>query len=187
MKFIKSLSLAVMLVISNNAFATENDYSISGLWDKLKYNTSETWNNPDGYNAFVPVTMWHNRLFYDKEHLEKYNEEPWGFGVGMTRYDNEGDMHTLFAMGFKDSNFKLQTIAGYSYQKLWYFGCSKEWYTGAGFILSLTQRHEYSYIPVPLPLPAVSIGHKKIALQMAYVPGIKNDGNVAFVWTKFEF
>lgn len=170
-----------------NVKETTSEYSLGNLWNKFKYNTSETWKNPDGYNVFVPFSMWHNRLTYDKKHIEKYNEEPWGFGLGMTRYDEDGDAHSLFAMGFKDSNFYLQTIAGYAYQKHWYFDDAENWYAGAGFILSLTQRHEYSYIPAPLPLPVLSIGHKKASIQMAYVPGVKNDGNVAFLWAKFEF
>ncbi|MDR1694270.1 MAG: lipid IV(A) palmitoyltransferase PagP [Lactobacillaceae bacterium] len=185
MKLIKLLFFFLLIFSSSNADA--GDYSLSSLWGKFKHNTSETWKNPDGYDVFVPFTMWHNRLTYDKEHLEKYNEEPWGIGFGMTRYDEDGDSHSLFAVGFKDSNFYAQTIAGYAYQKNWYFDNAENWLAGAGFILSLTQRHEYSYIPVPLPLPAFSLGHKNFMVQMAYVPGIKNDGNVAFFWTKIEF
>ena len=53
--------------------------------------------------------------------------------------------------------------------------------------LGLTQRHEYSYIPIPVPLPLIGVGYRALNLQAAYVPGIKNDGNVLFVFTRFEF
>ena len=133
------------------------------------------------YNVNVPLYAWHNRLTYDKEHLDKYNENPWGAGLGMSRYDEDGDWHSLYAMYFKDSNGYGETMFGYAFLK------NKSWHdirVGYGFTVGATQRHEYSYIPVPLPLPMVGIGYGRVDLQAAYVPGIKNDGNVLFVWSR---
>lgn len=155
------------------------------LWNKAKYNVSETWQS-DTYDLYVPFYAWHNRLAYDDEHIEKYNEEAWGLGIGKYRYDKDGDWHGLYAIAFKDSNSYLETMFGYAYQKNWFVNCNRDFRVGLGFTVGVTQRHEYSYIPVPLPLPIAGIEYGRFALQAAYVPGIKNDGNVLFSWFRFR-
>lgn len=177
---------ALFFAVVNSADAKICRYELENFWDKVKTNFSKTWNS-DTYNVYVPVWTWHNRLFYDKDKIDEYNEEPWGAGFGVSRYDEDGDWHGLYAMGFKDSNFYLQTIFGYAYQKNWDLDESGDWKAGVGFTASLTQRHEYHYIPVPLPLPLAGISYKNIAVQAAYVPGVKNDGNVLFTWLRFDF
>ena len=152
--------------------------------ERLAGKVSQTWKSRD-YNVFVPVWTWHNRLTYDKDKIEEYNEEPWGIGVGKSRYDQNGNWHSLYAMGFKDSNKHLQTIFGYAFQKNWFLDDKGDFAVGAGYTLSLTQRSEYLYIPLPLPLPLVGMSYKDFAVQAAYVPGFKNTGNVLFTWLRF--
>ncbi len=154
--------------------------------DGLKQDVSKTYE--DGrFNVMVPLRVWHNRLTYDKEHIKKYNEEPWGLGVGLSRYDGD-DWHGLYAMAFKDSNSYMETMIGYARLYNTALDDNKNWLAGYGYTLGVTQRHEYSYIPVPLPLPMVGISYKKtVSLNAAYVPGIKNDGNVLFTWLTVEF
>ena len=165
-----------------NIFTEEGrDY----VWGRAKYNFSETWNS-DSYDLYIPFYAWHNRLAYDSEHIKKYNEEAWGLGFGKYRYDEDGDWHGLYAIAFKDSNFYLETMFGYAYQKNWFVNCNRDFRVGLGFTVGLTQRHEYNYIPVPLPLPMAGIECGRLALQAAYVPGIKNDGNVLFTWLRFR-
>ena len=127
-------------------------------------------------------------MTYSREALEKYNEFPLGLGVGVSRLDEDGDWHGLMVMAFRDSNYYVQTIFGYGYQKNWYFGENEDWHAGVGFTTVLTQRHEYSYIPLPLPLPIAGVGYKNFALQASYVPGITmDDGNVLFTWARMSF
>lgn len=200
----RGLLLTIFLLVGvfvNNSNASENldtniektkdieddYYSVSSIFHRLVDNSVKTWKEPDYHSIFVPVRTWHNRIAYDKKKVKEYNEEPWGIGFGLTRYDEDDDMHAVFAMIFKDSNFYQQTIFGYAYQKNYWFGDAKDWFAGYGLVASLTQRHEYSYIPVPLPIPMVGIGHRNVSLQMAYVPGVKNNGNVAFAWVKIDF
>lgn len=184
----ESVSNAVISPIAENGSETETEEgTVSKYWNKFKSNTSKTWENPTNYNVMIPFYAWHNRLAYDKSHLDKYNEEAWGLGFAMSRYDADDDWHTLYAMVFKDSNSYAETMFGYAYQDRHYFDSCHKWFAGAGFTLGLTQRHEYSYIPVPLPLPMFSFGHRNFNINMAYVPGIKNDGNVAFFFTNIEF
>jgi palmitoyl transferase len=176
-------SALLLLLVASVASASETE---SMSWtEKAKYNLSKTWNS-GYYDLYVPLYAWHNRLTYDREHIDKYNENPWGAGIGTSRYDSDGDWHGLYAMAFKDSNSYLETMFGYAFMKNWTAGCEDEWRAGVGFTVGVTQRHEYSYIPVPLPLPLAGIGYKRLDLQAAYVPGVKNDGNVLFVWTKIR-
>ena len=160
-------------------------WSWSAYWEELKQNIKDIWHCGDP-SVYVPAYAWHNRLTYDQEHIDKYNENPWGFGVG--KYIWEGDnWHGLYAMGFKDSNDYAETFFGYAFIKNHSLNESETWKVGYGYTLGLTQRHEYSYIPVPVPLPLGSISYKNLSLQAAYVPGIKNDGNVLFMWFKWDF
>lgn len=187
--------MLIMLGFSPKAQAEEvieedtlNPFTEQGrenLWNKAKYNVSETWQS-DTYDLYVPFYAWHNRLAYDDEHIEKYNEEAWGLGIGKYRYDKDGDWHGLYAIAFKDSNSYLETMFGYAYQKNWFVNCNRDFRVGLGFTVGVTQRHEYSYIPVPLPLPIAGIEYGRFALQAAYVLGIKNDGNVLFSWFRFR-
>ena len=155
-------------------------------WQDTEKNIADVWHDGRG-SVYIPVNAWHNRLAYDKRKIKKYNEAPWGFGVGKYRYDEEGHWHGLYVMGFKDSNYHLQTMGGYAYQHNWHLDDAKNWRIGAGYTLGLTQRVEYKMIPLPLPLPIAGIGYKHFNLQAAYVPGIKNYGNVLFTWLRVDF
>ncbi len=139
------------------------------------------------YDLYVPFYAWHNRLAYDQEHIDKYNENAWGAGFGISHTNSQDTWSGIYAMAFKDSNSYVETYFGYARQ--WYAvaGDKKQWRAGIGYALGLTQRHEYAYIPVPLPLPLVGVGYRNINLHAAYVPGIKNDGNVLFVFTRINF
>ena len=172
-------------VIEEDTLNPFTEQGRENLWNKAKYNVSETWQS-DTYDLYVPFYAWHNRLAYDDEHIEKYNEEAWGLGIGKYRYDKDGDWHGLYAIAFKDSNSYLETMFGYAYQKNWFVNCNRDFRVGLGFTVGVTQRHEYSYIPVPLPLPIAGIEYGRFALQAAYVPGVKNDGNVLFSWFRFR-
>ena len=183
MRFIKYvLPLAILFsVFSTDAKA----WSFSEWYEDLKINISDTW-HCGRWDAYVPFYAWHNRWTYDDKHLDKYNEEAWGFGLGKGIWKGN-EWHGLYAMAFKDSNFYLETMIGYAYQYNWDISDSGDWKLGLGYTIGVTQRHEYSYIPVPLPLPVAGLTYKNASLQAAYVPGVKNDGNVLFMWLKYTF
>lgn len=165
--------------------ATASETESMNWKEKIFYNLSTTW-HADTYELFMPLYAWHNRLAYDREHIKRYNENPWGAGIDVSRYDSDGDWHALYAMAFVDSNHHPETMFGYAFLKNWHSQSIDGLHAGAGFTVGLTQRYEYAFIPVPLPLPMAGIGYKRVDLQAAYVPGIKNDGNVMFIWAKFR-
>ena len=182
--------IAILIVLSlffwRNALAASWTEKL-GTWTDFVVEDIKDIRCMHRYDVYVPFHAWHNRLFYDREHLNKYNEHAWGFGLGMSHYNAEHTWSGIYAMGFKDSNSYLETYFGYARQWNWTAGSHDEWRAGIGYTLGLTQRHEYAYIPVPLPLPLIGVGYKRLNLQAAYVPGIKNDGNVLFIFSRFEF
>ena len=182
LKFFRFLSLVAGFVILSTS---QSEAGLKEYWQGLKQDVADTWNS-ESYSAYAPLYAWHNRLTYDQEHIDKYNENPWGLGVGKYVY-KEKDWHGLYAMAFKDSNDYLETFFGYAFLRNVSLNCADTWRLGYGYTIGLTQRHEYKYIPVPVPLPLASISYKDVSLQAAYVPGIKNDGNVLFTWLKIDF
>lgn len=148
----------------------------------LSSDVKTIWNDGD-YDIYIPFRSWHNRFAYDDEHIHKYNEKAFGLGLGKSHYDEKGNWSGLYAFGFKDSNYKFESVFGYGYLYNW--DMSENWHVGLGYTLGLTQRHEYAYIPVPMPLPLAEVNYKRMmSLQMAYVPGLKNWGNVALFWVR---
>lgn len=176
------LPLAALAVLPSTSAKA---WSWGEWYEDLKIDVADTW-SCGRLDVYAPFYAWHNRLAYDKKHIEKYNEEAWGFGLGKGLWKGN-EWHGLYAMAFKDSNFYLETMIGYAYQYNWDISESGDWKIGAGYTIGVTQRHEYSYIPVPLPLPVAGLTYKNVSWQAAYVPGIKNDGNVLFTWLKFSF
>lgn len=161
------------------AYPCENGYFSS--WCT---NVAHTW--ADGRtDAYLPVWIWHNRAEYDKSNLDHYNELPLGFGMGKRYYDNDGDLHRLFAMAFLDSHSDVEPLAGYSYEKI--FRPANDWQLGFGYTAFVTARNDVGhYVPFPAVLPLWSVQYKRLSLEQTYVPGGHNNGNVLFVWLRFE-
>ena len=151
--------------------------------EEIFADVKEIWNS-NNYDVYIPFYAWHNRLTYDDKHIAKYNEKAFGFGIGKSIYDENGNWYGLYAFAFNDSNSKLETVAGFAYLNNWSLDSNGNWKVGAGYTLGVTQREEYAYIPIPMPLPIVGIEYKNIAVQAAYVPGLKNFGNVALFWLR---
>ncbi|MBE6445166.1 MAG: lipid IV(A) palmitoyltransferase PagP [Alphaproteobacteria bacterium] len=173
----------LITILASFIFAAPSKAGIQEYWQQLKQDIAQTWKS-DNYDLYVPLYAWHNRLTYDQEHIDKYNENPWGLGFGKSVQGGNNTWHSLYAMVFKDSNDHPETFIGYAWLKNWDINDNPDLKVGLGYTLGVTQRVEWYFLPVPAPLPIASVSYKDIALQAAYVPGVKNDGNVLFVWTK---
>ena len=158
-----------------------------GLWNGFKSDISATFYS-DKYELYVPIQTWHNRLTYDRDNIKRYNERPWGGGIGKYYIDEKGNQHSLYAMAFKDSHNDFEPIAGYAWQKNWHLDEAGNWRVGAGFTIFVTARSDFDYMPFPGVLPLLALEYKHFALQGAYVPGFsRNSGNVALFWVKWKF
>lgn len=174
-------------VVSAHASAA-GDNSHGGWWDRFTSDVSQTWNEPQNYDLYVPFISWHNRFMYDKEKTDRYNEMPWGGGFGVSRYNEAGNWSSLYAMAFKDSHNEWQPIAGYAWEKGWYPGEGRDFRLGLGFTAGVTARKDFAnYVPLPIVLPLFSAGYKQLNVQFTYIPGTYNNGNVLFAWFRYGF
>lgn len=184
---LKKNIILLLMLFSVNSYAL--DYSpINKTYEHFKYSVSDTWNTSKTKDIYVPVLTWHNRLTYDQEHIDKYNEKPWGIGVGVSKYDEYGNWNGLYIMEFQDSFNKVEPIGGYGWEKIWRpIDKNQDFRLGLGYTAFITARHNWSYIPIPAALPLASIGYKKVNFQATYIPGTHNNGNVLFGWLRFNF
>ena len=164
-----------------NAEVTKPEESRSWM-QSIGDSFSLAWNEGK-LDLYLPLVAWHNTAMYDS--TSEYNERPWGFGIGMSAFDSDGDQHGLFAMGIMDSKYHFQPIVGYSYIANWEL--FKDFSVGAGVAAGITARDNYKYIPFPAALPVVSLQYSNIALQATYIPGTYNNGNALFAWLRWHF
>lgn len=182
----KNMKYIIIAIFS--FFSQVTHAEISNYYKNIKNNIQYTWNNSDTNDFYLPVLTWHNRYTYDKEHIEKYNEKPWGFGGGISKYDENGNWNGIYLMTFKDSFNKWEPIGGYGWEKIWNpIYNNKDIKVGLGYTLFITARDNWNYIPIPAALPLASIGYKKYTFQATYIPGTHNDGNVLFGWFRIGF
>lgn len=165
----------------------QQGFSFSDTRSDFKDKVSTTWNDSDSQDLYLPVITWHNRLTYDKEKTDRYNERPWGGGYGISRYDEKGNWNGIYFMAFKDSHNKWEPIGGYGWEKIWTPAEDKKFRLGLGYTAAVTARDDYAYIPIPIVLPLASIGYDKLTFQATYIPGTYNNGNVFFAWLRYQF
>lgn len=163
-----------------------NDAVAEG-WNSFTDNVSQTWNDPQTIDLYIPAITWHNRWTYDKDKTDRYNERPWGAGFGISHYNEKGNWNGIYVMAFKDSYNKWEPIGGYGWEKTWRPLADDNFHLGAGFTAGVTMRDNWNYIPIPLVLPLASIGYGPASFQMTYIPGTYNNGNVYFAWLRWQF
>lgn len=158
------------------------------LWDRLISNSSRTWQSPSHHELYFPLFSWHLPFAWDSERRKEYNENAWGAGYGLTRYDAEGHWHGLYLMVFRDSLDEWEPVGGYGYEKIWRpLQQHQDFRLGLGLTAGITLRDNWHYVPVPYLLPLGSIGYKDLTFQATYVPGLRNKGNVFLGWIRWQF
>lgn len=189
MAMLKKFFFSVLLGIGgiSGAQASVLNDKVAEGWDALTDNLSQTWHDPQGVDLYIPAITWHNRWTYDKEKTDRYNERPWGAGVGISRYNEQGNWNGIYIMAFKDSFNKWEPIGGYGWEKTWRPLTDANFHLGAGFTAGMTMRDNWNYIPLPLVLPLASVGYGPATFQMTYIPGTWNNGNVYFAWFRWQF
>ena len=83
------------LSMTFSAAAVTASQAIESGWNTFSSNVEQTWSQPQHDDFYLPAITWHNRWTYDDEHIEKYNERPWGAGGGVSRWDEKGNWHGL--------------------------------------------------------------------------------------------
>ena len=173
-KYVAIFSFVFIQLISvGKVFANADEWMTT-----FRENIAQTWQQPEHYDLYIPAITWHARFAYDKEKTDRYNERPWGGGFGLSRWDEKGNWHGLYAMAFKDSWNKWEPIAGYGWESTWRPLADENFHLGLGFTAGVTARDNWNYIPLPVLLPLASVGYGPVTFQMTYIPGTYNNGNV---------
>ncbi|MCL2566790.1 MAG: lipid IV(A) palmitoyltransferase PagP [Alphaproteobacteria bacterium] len=157
----------------------------AGIWSNGIDNFKQTWNSSQ-YDIYIPVKTYHSRFSYDERLITEFNEQPWGFGFGKSRWDEKGNWHGLYVMVFKDSYANWQPIIGYGWEATWN-PFKNDIRTGIGFTAGATARKNWDWKPSPNLLPIASINYKAVSLQATYIPLIwHNIGNIWFAWIRIQ-
>ncbi len=148
-KYVAIFSFVFIQLISvGKVFANADEWMTT-----FRENIAQTWQQPEHYDLYIPAITWHARFAYDKEKTDRYNERPWGGGFGLSRWDEKGNWHGLYAMAFKDSWNKWEPIAGYGWESTWRPLADENFHLGLGFTAGVTARDNWNYIPLPVLLP----------------------------------
>lgn len=135
---------------------------------------------------YLPLRIHHLRSAYSRAKIDGFQETPPGLGVGRGRYDERGNWHGVYAMGYHDSHFKPQWSLGYAWKTFWPAGAHAK--LGLGYTAALMAREDIGhYTPFPVLVPIGSLSYKGVGLEAAYVPGLRDGtGNILFFWAKWE-
>lgn len=79
MRHLLAVLWGTLIISAVPAQAVEKVYGetrIRGWWNHFTDDASQTWHQPQQYDLYVPFLSWHNRLAYDKEKTDHYNEMP---------------------------------------------------------------------------------------------------------------
>ena len=177
------LRLLAVLGLFGSAFSACADDQ-PGFFARAWNEVTHTWDV--GTNEYYATFhTWHLPWAYSEEKNKEYQNSPPGFGFGRGYFDDKGNWHGVYALGFQDSHFKPEWNVGYGWKTYWNpVGDMK---VGLGYTAGLTARTDFGhYAPVPMLLPIASIDYGKVSVEGAYVPGSKGFGNVILFWAKWH-
>lgn len=150
------------------------------IWSPI----SNAYNN-GALEFYLPFETYHLRSKYTAEKIATYQEHPVGFGLGSGLYNEKGNWEGVYAMAFQDSHFKPSYIAGYGWKAIW--RPAEDVRLGLGYTAGLMSRADIlSYVPFPIVLPLASVAYRNFSLEGTFVPGGKGNGNIFFIWAKWE-
>ena len=151
------------------------------MWDPL----ANAYNNGD-WEFYLPLETYHLRSMYTAEKIAHFQEKPLGFGVGRGVYDEKGNWDGVYGMAFQDSHFKPMYMLGYGWKSIW--RPAEDVRLGLGYAAGLMSRTDiFHYVPFPAVLPMASLAYKNFNLEGIFLPGGKGNGNIFFIWARWEF
>lgn len=188
--FLVALSLFVSSSQAQPVASTadaSSDESTFGRWFDTGVNhVKDTWKEGK-VEAYVPFLTFHMPFAYTPEQRAQYTENPFGFGLGLGRYNASGNYEGTYAMVFQDSHGQPEYMVGYAWIPTWPLG-DTALKVGVGVVGFITARADTAnYTPFPGILPVASLSIADFSVQAAYVPGGNGWGNVLFAWAKWSF
>lgn len=169
----------------------ETSSLLDAAWWKSMFSTAgdhvaDTWKQGK-VEAYVPFLSFHMPFAYTPDQRAQYTENPFGFGLGLGRYNASGNYEGTYAMVFQDSHGQPEYMVGYAWIPTWPLG-DTALKVGVGVVGFLTSRADTAhYTPFPGILPVATLSIADFSVQAAYVPGGNGWGNVLFAWAKWTF
>lgn len=180
------LILLCGLLCSSAMHAQEGSSERDDAWYTRSWNAVATAYRKGDSELYVPLKTYHLRSAYSQDKIDSFNETPLGLGYGRGYYDERGNWHGVYAMGFQDSHSKPEWMLGYSWKAMW--GERTGWQAGLGYTAFLTTRSDIgNYTPIPGILPVAAVSYRNFSLEGTFIPGGNNNGNVFFLWGKWSF
>lgn len=175
----------VVILLSVAALGAAPAFAEEPSWfQKGRNRLADIWQT-GASDVYVPFRTYHLRSAYDPAKIHGYQENPFGLGYGRSKFDADGDLQGIYAMGFQDSHYKPNYMAGYAFQSFW--RPAADWRIGGGFTAFLMTRPDVGhYTPFPGVLPVGAVGYRKVSIETTYVPGARGVGNVLFFWGRFH-
>lgn len=121
----------------------------------------------DGHtDLLLPFYSWHPAYAYPNRFDQ--NHYSWGAGIARTLIDEKDNERIVYALGFSDSHYDFQAMAGYGWIARWPLGNNLKW--GLGYTAFVAVRSDANYIPFPGVLPLASIGTDRVMVYGSWVP-----------------
>ena len=117
-------------------------------------------------DLFLPFFTFHPAYKYPNRHDQ--NEYPWGVGVARTVIDGKDNERIVYLLGFSDSHYDFQPMAGYAWMARWPLGWGLK--GGLGYTVFVSARADANYIPFPAILPLASIGTDRVTVYGSWIP-----------------
>jgi palmitoyl transferase len=132
---------------------------------------------------------WHLPSTYTKEKRKELNEYAFGFGMGRTVEESNGDTRAVYLFGFLESHKKIQWNLGYSWSTYWGHRDSLQF--GLGYTALIVQRPDIFHgVPFPAALPLVSLRYQNASLFSTFIPNVGggiNNGSVLYIFGRYTF
>lgn len=142
-------------------YTPSGDSFLANQWEGIKSIVKK------GDTALV-VGLQTNHPSWDYDNRDEENAYPYGGGIVRSVIDANGNERGMFIMAFSDSHYCPEPIIGYSWMAR--YNLTNNFHVGAGYILGVTFREDYSWMPIPTPLPMLGAGYRNVDLYMTFIP-----------------
>ena len=147
---------------------------------------TDTWKRGN-HEILLSGYTWHLPWTYTKEKRDELEDQSWGGGYGRTVEDENGDMHSVYGLAFRDSHRNAQLQIGYSWMRFW--GPRDGIQGGLGYTLLIVQRPDiFSGVPFPAALPLFSVRYGEASLVTTFIPTVNggvNNGSVIYLMGRY--
>lgn len=186
---IRTLASVLALFAMATDVALANTETNSDWWGSATQTATSIAEN-GRWDVYLSGYAHHSRETYSDDRVRKLNEHAWGFGLGKTIRNEQGNDESLYALVIRDSHKNPQWSAGYAYQWIFPLGGSGI-EAGAGISAQLMRRDDwFKGWPFPAVLPVFSLGTREAKLMATYVPRIstrKGKGDVVLLFAKLQW